>query len=251
MSVFETGSMYLGIRSFPIQAPKACNCTNLDQWYVNSGGECQHCKGHVAFKCQGYEMGHSPDECVGNCPIHPLAEVGNEMKASSWWWAEMVDTENAEMERCETPEHREARRIADEQEMEARRLEVEASRMHTYAQDQKVLNMRGKGKDRHLIKVDSPCKWLFADEKAPKSKWAKNEQGKLCAPLVNHMTGAECWAHSYHDPKTKQLIEPHTCKYMHPDEKGWRAEWAKNRCFKAPQPLQPRVFSKSSGLDAW
>jgi len=248
MSVLENGSMY---QSFPIKAPKACKCINMDTWNVNSEGQCGLCKGHVAYKSINYNDNHHPDECVGNCSIHPLAEVGNEMKNSTWWWADMVEAELAEMSRCETPDDREARRIADEQEAEARRLDLEASRMHTYAQDQKVLNMRGKGKDRHIIKLDSPCKWLFADEKAPKNKWAKNEQGKLCAPIANHLTGAECWAHSYHDPKTKELIEPHTCKYLHPGENGWHTEWAKNRCFKLPQPVQPRVFSKGSGRDAW
>jgi len=36
---------------------------------------------------------------------------------------------------------------------------------------------------------------------------------------------AECWAHEYVDPKTKQRKEPHTCNCFHPGQKGWKDEW--------------------------
>jgi hypothetical protein len=46
------------------------------------------------------------------------------------------------------------------------------------------------------------------------------------------LTGSECWAHEYHDPRTKALKTPHTCKRLHPNEDGWRDEWDTNRTFR-------------------
>ena len=147
-------------------------------------------------------------------------------------WADMADAELAHRDASMT-EAQKAEVLAQvaAQEAEAE-LAREASRMFSYAEEQKYRNTKGKGKERHIDKVDEPCKWLYCNEKAPKSLWTVNKKGERCAPLLNHLSGAECWAHEYHDPKSKKLLTPHTCKRLHPKEDGWRDEWNTNRCYK-------------------
>jgi hypothetical protein len=110
-------------------------------------------------------------------------------------------------------------------------LALEANRMFKYAEEQKHLNSKGKGRERHIDKVDAPCKWLYCNEAAPKSLWTTNSKGERCAPLLKGLSGSQCWAHEYQDPKSKAWIKPHTCKRLHPNEDGWRDEWNTDRCF--------------------
>jgi hypothetical protein len=81
-------------------------------------------------------------------------------------------------------------------------LSKESVKMRTYAQTQASVR-RGK--------VMKPCKWLYL-----------NEDGKTYS---EHLTGAQCWAWEYVDPKTGKTQCPHTCKHLHPGEFGWRDEW--------------------------
>lgn len=151
-------------------------------------------------------------------------------------WGDQNEQAFAEDEaRMTEPEK--AKRLRTEMAQAAERgLSLEASRMFNYAESQKLLNMRGKGKERHIGKVDEPCKFLYCDEKAPKGMWTTNAKGERCAPVLKALTGSECWAHAYHHPKTKVLMTPHTCKRLHPGEAGWRDEWNLNRTFRVEAP---------------
>jgi hypothetical protein len=147
-------------------------------------------------------------------------------------WADLVDADEAEAEARMTAADRLARakrEAAAEREAE---LSCEANRMFRYAEDQKLLNSRGKGKQRHIDKVDAPCKFLYCDEKAPKSQWTTNAKGDRCAPLRKALTGSQCWAHEYTHPKTGAVIKPHTCKRLHPNEDGWRDQWDMDRNYR-------------------
>ena len=157
-------------------------------------------------------------------------------------WGDLNEQAFAEDEASMTAPEK-AKRLREEMALAAERgLTLEASRMFSYAESQKLLNSRGKGKERHISKVDEPCKFLYCDEKAPKGQWAKNPKGELCAPLRKALTGSECWAHEYHHPKTKALLKPHTCKRLHPGEAGWREEWNLNRTFRAAPPSKADSF---------
>jgi hypothetical protein len=131
----------------------------------------------------------------------------------------------------------------DAAEAAERALTLESSRMFNYAESQKLLNMRGKGRDRHLAKVDEPCKFLFCDERAPKNTWSTNAKGERCAPVRRHLTGSECWAHEYHDPRSNNLLTPHTCKRLHPNEPGWLNEWNTDRTFRPVPPSTANRFT--------
>jgi hypothetical protein len=128
--------------------------------------------------------------------------------------------------------------------------------MEAYAQLKKLTASVGKGAARHIKKVPFPCKWLYCDDKAPRTQWRKNELGKWCAPRRNHLTGAECWAYEYTDPKrfkaekerllarnfTEAAAEAkakafahtvkHTCDHLHPGEPGWMPQWDTNARFR-------------------
>jgi len=136
-----------------------------------------------------------------------------------------------------------ARAAAEEAQRAKRELEAEASRMASYAQDCKYRNTVRQGRQYTLKKVQLPCKNLFYDEKAPKSQWAKDESGKLRAPLRTALTGSQCWAWEYNDPTTGKLVVKHTCSHLHPGEEDWLAEWNHNRSY--------RLTAADTGLAAW
>jgi len=157
-------------------------------------------------------------------------------------WGDLNEEAFAEDEaRMTAPEK--AKRLRMEMALAAERgLTLEASRMFSYAESQKLLNSRGKGRDRHIGKVDEPCKFLYCDEKAPKGQWTTNAKGERCAPVRAALTGSECWAHMYRHPKTGALMTPHTCKRLHPGEPGWRPEWHLNRTFRVAPPTKADSF---------
>ena len=183
---------------------------------------------------------HSVKHCVGNCPFHPLMTKTHFLAENAAYhgatWGDIFLAEEALLNSRVDPKVLEALKAKEEAEKVKEEAEnlltLEASRMWSYAQEQKTLNSRGKGRDRHIDKIDEPCKWLYCNEKAPKHLWTKNNRGQLCAPLLQGLSGAECWAHEYHDPKSKKLEKPHTCKRLHPNEDGWRDEWDSNRLFR-------------------
>jgi hypothetical protein len=147
------------------------------------------------------------------------------------WGDEYAEAELAYF-RSESPEAKEARLAADAAADAARDAAAEAYKMATYAEIQGIKNLRptGKGRERAIGKQDKPCRWLYCNEAAPKSQWTKNAKGELCAPVMKALTGSQCWAHEYLDPKTKAMKKPHTCKHLHPGEDGWRSQWETDRC---------------------
>jgi hypothetical protein len=159
-------------------------------------------------------------------------------------WALILDEEDYQRELMMTDEERAeiARKL--EQKLKEEKLALKASIMFNYAESQKHLNTRGKGANRHIDKIDEPCKFLYCDEHSDKRTWKKDDRGKLCAPIRKALTGSECWAHEYHDPRSNNLLTPHTCKRLHPNEPGWRNEWNTDRTFRpsAPAPT-PNRFS--------
>jgi hypothetical protein len=114
-------------------------------------------------------------------------------------------------------------------------LDGEVGQMLGYAQmcaAKNVVRVKTKGRVETILKkVDRPCKWLYCDERAPKSTWRKDENGKPCAPLRNALTGSQCWGHEFVNPKTGKLEKPHKCGHLHPGEAGWKAEWNSDRHF--------------------
>ncbi len=147
-------------------------------------------------------------------------------------WADLVDEEFAARAAAETPAAKAARLAREAAEVRDRELTCEASKMASYGQHMKIVNTVGRGAAAHIHKSTGPCKWLYCNEKAPRAQWRKNEKGEWCAPQVKFVTGAQCWAWEYQDPKTKQFKKPHSCKYLHPGEPGWLEQWNTNRDYR-------------------
>jgi len=153
-------------------------------------------------------------------------------------WASMAEQNEARL----TDAQREAKALEAAEEAKQRILTAEASRMFSYAETQKILNTKGKGQQKAIGKVNEPCRWLYCDEKAHASQWTVNAKGERCAPVRLALTGAECWAHEYHHPKSKALMKPHTCKRLHPGEAGWLDIWNTNRTHKEAAPVKTDNF---------
>lgn len=190
-------------------------------------------------------------------------------------WADEADAIIAAARAAETAEQRAKREQAEQAQEEDLVLTGESSKMASYAAMQKIVNTSGKGKAAHLYKVTGPCKWLYCDEKAPKSQWRKNENGEWCAPVLKAMTGSQCWAWEYTDPKkfaaefkrlkglgqsdvaataaAKRFAHTikHSCKFLHPGEDGWLAQWEADRGYKppmaAPAGVEQRWFALKGG----
>ena len=155
-------------------------------------------------------------------------------------WGDSVERDFAEAEKRTTTAQRAQRQAKEEASVAERNLSLESSRMFNHAESQKLLNSVGKGRDRHIEKMDEPCKFLYCDERAPKREWRLNAKGVLCAPLRRHIVvGSECWAHEYTNPKTKIIMKPRTCARLHPNEVGWREEWNTNLFFRDGMPVAP------------
>jgi hypothetical protein len=175
---------------------------------------------------------HSGDNCPGNCRTHPLV-FGSVAETIRWMangatWGDIVYYESLEAEAKMTDADKAARAARDAAAVKERELDGEAAAMFRYAEAQKLRNTvvvgKGRDKQRHTVKHQAPCKWLYCDEKAPK------KDGK--APLRNYLTGAQCWAYEYNDPRTHELKKPHTCGHLHPGEVGWLEQWNKDRHYK-------------------
>lgn len=182
------------------------------------------------------EEPHDPELCPGDCPQHPLLTAALAplllARFTGFTWGDLAAAVEEAALAALSPEERLAK---EQREASARAaaellasLAAEAARMAAYA-DQKGI----QGRCKHAKgKVMEPCLWLYCDEAAPKSQWYRNKKGELCAPKRNHVTGSQCWAWEYVDPKTKQRKTPRTCDHLHPGEPGWRKEWEKDRNFR-------------------
>lgn len=176
---------------------------------------------------------HSTDFCEGNCPQHPLLrgavlEMHLALSQYGMTWGDIAYFDDLAKEASKTLQQRqkEANQRAAEELM--RSLDAESFTMKTHAERMAIVSRQGVKRGDAARKVQRPCKWLYCNEHAPKSQWRRDKDGKLCAPRVEHMTGAQCWAWEYTDPKTKQVKRPHTCPYLHPGEEGWHKEWETN-----------------------
>ena len=142
-------------------------------------------------------------------------------------WANLVDQEEAARLAAESAAARAARLAAEEAARQERLASCESSIMASYADFQKSRNtvVIGKGRDRETVlrKNGGPCKWLYCDEAAKKNG---------VAPYRNKLTGSQCWAWEYLDPKTKTWKRPHTCAHLHPGEEGWLPQWNTDRTFR-------------------
>jgi hypothetical protein len=166
--------------------------------------------------------------CPGNCREHP-AVLGSVAQTLQWMnngasWGDIVYYELLDAEAAMSPAEKAARAAADAAIHRQFELDAEAAAMFQYAESQKIRNTVGKGKQRHTVKHQAPCKWLYCDEKVAKVN------GK--APIRNYLTGAQCWAYEYTDPRTGEKKKPHTCGHLHPDEPGWLEQWNKDRHYK-------------------
>lgn len=200
------------------------------------------------------EEPHGLDLCPGDCPQHPLLTgyilAFAKAVAQGASWGDIIFNEEKtaldalSAEERKAKEDREANARAAEELL--RSLAAEANRMAAYA-DQKGIASRCKHAKK---KVLEPCLWLYCDEKAPKSQWYRNKKGELCAPKRNHLTGSQCWAWEYVDPKSKERKTPHTCDHLHPGEPGWRKEWDKDRNFRPDAAAAPAAGGRWAGLGA-
>ena len=224
--------------AFPCTCCAATDAIEDGRWFCRDG--------RAWFVAEERGAGGLWHECMGeaNGPLPAL-----HMPLS---WADLVDA----VEAAESPAARAARIAAEEAAAEERRLAGEAAAMAAYADLKKVTCSVGKGAARHIKKVPFPCKWLFCDDSAPRSQWRKNETGQWCAPRRNHVTGSECWAWEYTDPKrfkaekarliAKGVAEAaaeaqakvfahvvkHTCDHLHPGEAGWLPQWETNARYR-------------------
>ena len=186
---------------------------------------------------------HSIEQCLGNCPQHPLVDSllfsMSHADAFNIAWGDIVLADELAALARETPEERAARLEEEAILGAARQLAAKATEMERYARlkaqtNTEVIKLdRGK-KITRIRKMQEPCKWLYLDEKAPKTEWRRNRDGKMEPPYRLYLTGAECWAFEYHDPKTGKLQVKHTCDHLHPGEEGWQAAWAKDRFWREP-----------------
>jgi len=176
---------------------------------------------------------HTATECLGRCAVHSLIDDTSfhliHSEAFGICWGDIILVEQIETLAAESDEDRKMRLAAEAAAEEKRRLASKATEMERYARLKAQTNTQmvktDRGKIAVIRKIQEPCKWLYLDEKAPKHEWRTTRTGKREPPYRLHLTGAECWAFEYHDPKTGKLQIKHTCDHLHPGEEGWCAEW--------------------------
>ena len=141
-------------------------------------------------------LSHSARHCYGNCAQHPLVDPTIcRMMHTGARWGDILYVPMSEAQETEAVEYmRDIEKTCDSHKMKAYALMVERLK-----------------KD----KVLKPCKWLYL-----------NADGRTYS---KHLTGAQCWAWEYVDPKTKKTEHPHTCKHCHPGEAEWHAAWDTDR----------------------
>ena len=209
-----------------LAASAACFC---DPWHCECSTAAAAAKSGWVYDCGP----HTPEECVGNCRIHPLVSG----EAGAIWilmnagfngvWGS-IDVEEAE-ERlaAETPEQT-AARLAELARMEAAgKAEIEVYRVHK--KEEKWCTKGGDMKFR----VPRPCKYatLFlahtcagCGAKVPEGETACRAIKPATATTRQRVCGevlAGCWNHE----------QTHTCIYIHPDEEHWAAACDGSLCY--------------------
>ena len=182
--------------------------------------------------------------------FHCVAEMVEEMLSYGTSWGVINERELECIEAARTPEEREAHAATLAAIDAAHALDYEVGRMFSYAQTcaaRNVVRVEGANGARKftLKKVDRPCKWLYCDESVPK---VRNARGEMAAPIRRNVTGAQCWAHEFINPRTGQWERPHKCSHQHPGEPGWRSEWNADRLFEPVQEGQT-VWLSSRGSE--
>ena len=204
---------------------------------------------------------HDPEQCLGSCCQHLLMDsmVFSMIHADALnlSWGDLILADNAAMLAAETPEMRAAREAIEAAKEASRQLAIKAAEMERYARLKSQTNTEmvktNNGKKIAVIrKVQEPCKWLYLDEKAPRHEWRTLRDGKREPPYRPYLTGAECWAFEYHDPKTGKLQVKHTCDHLHPGEEGWMTNWDTNGRWRPTTPetrdfgcLRDKAYSRS------
>ena len=193
---------------------------------------------------------HSSQLCSGSCPDHPLLTTSflrAERLYTQWGigWGDTVYDEMVQEEKNESADAKQKRlNAAAAADLQAS-LGIQSFDMKNYAEEVAITVRKGLKRHEESKKICKPCKWLYCNEAAPKALWFKGADGKLCAPKVSYVTGAQCWAHEYVDPKTQVKKAPHKCPYLHPGEEGWCSEWQKNSLFS---PMKSAVQNRFVAL---
>ena len=179
---------------------------------------------------------HSFEHCLGSCSMHILMDsiVFSMFHAEAFGlcWGDLILADEEAKLAAETPEQRALRLDAEAAKRTEIFLATRSTEMERYARLKAQTNTEmiktDRGKVARIRKVQEPCKWLYLDEKAPKCDWRRTREGKPEPPYRPYLTGGECWAFEYHDPKTGKLQIKHTCDRLHPGEEDWRKEWNTN-----------------------
>lgn len=208
----------------------------------------------LVITAQSLNPFHSIEECVGNCELHSLMDdtVFSMLHAEAFGisWGDLIIADELAMRSAETPEELAARMASEAANELARTLAIKAAEMERYARLKAQTNTEviktDRGKFTRIRKIQEPCKWLYLDEKAPKHEWRRTRTGKMEPPYRPHLSGAECWAFEYHDPKTGKLQIKHTCDHLHPGEEGWHEEWNTDGRWR-PAAAETRDFSSLAG----
>lgn len=185
-------------------------------------------------------MPHSPEQCCGGCDFHPLINediiqmIHSEI--TGLLWGDLLMQYELQILASETDEEREMKEAIEKAAKAAKLLSMRAAEMERYArlkaQTNLVLEKTDRGKVSRIRKIAEPCKWLYLDEKAPKHEWRRNRTGKDEPPYRPYLTGAQCWAWEYTDPRTNKKVIKHTCDHLHPGEDDWLDEWSKDRHYR-------------------
>lgn len=194
---------------------------------------------------------HTDHQCLGSCCQHPLLDSTVfsmiHAEALDLFWGDLILANETAVLASETSEMRSVREADDLAKELTRQLAIKAADMERYARLKAQTNTEmvkaNNGKKIAIIrKIQEPCKWLYLDESAPKHEWRTSRVGKPEPPYRLYLTGAECWAYEYHDPKTGKLQVKHTCDHLHPDEEGWMTEWNKDRRWRPTTASETRDF---------
>jgi len=209
----------------------------------------------VLDACFCADVHHTIDQCLGNCSQHTLMDdtLFSMFHAEAFdiSWGDLIVADEEATRARETASERAARLDAEAAALASRQLTVKSTEMERYARIKAQTNTEiiktDRGKVARIRKIQEPCKWLYLDEKAPKHEWRMTRSGKREPPYRPYLSGAECWAYEYHDPKTGKLQVKHTCEEWNTNVEGWCEEWNTNGRWRPPV-QETRDFSCLTGI---